>query len=82
MADTLKVRAADPKKPVFMAGYERRQLDADGNDVHVIRDKWVEVPDTRFYRQRVRMGDLVEFSTMDAGATPPTVLESTAKEEE
>lgn len=62
MADTLKVRAADPTKPVFQPGHERRRLDADGQDIHVIRGgEWVEVPDTRFYRQRIRMGDLVEF---------------------
>lgn len=55
--DTLVVKAGK-NGPVFLEG-KPRKLDADGNDVNVIRDEVVEVPNTRYYRRRIAVGDLV-----------------------
>jgi hypothetical protein len=55
---TIWVKAADPSRPVFLIG-RKRELDADGRDLHVIRDTPVEVPDVRYYRRRIEAGDLV-----------------------
>jgi len=52
---------AGPNGPVFMADMPR-VLDDGGKDVNVIRDEPVEVPDTRYYRNRIRAGDLVLVS--------------------
>lgn len=55
---TIRVKGG-PNGPVFREG-ERRQLDADGKDTTVIVEKTVvEVPNTRYYRQRIAKGDLV-----------------------
>lgn len=58
---TLKVRAADPAKPVPIAGV-KREVDADGRDKHVIRSEWMDVPNTRYFRKRIQAGDLVEYA--------------------
>jgi len=68
--DTLLVRAADPSKPVFKAGYTRRELDKDGNDIHVIRGEVVEVPNNIYYRRRLADGDLVVATLEVASAAP------------
>jgi hypothetical protein len=72
MADTIKVKAADPDKPVIMPGV-RRRVDADGRDLDCIRDEWIDVPNTRFYRLRIAQGDLVRW-------TEPTTTEAAAPE--
>lgn len=36
-----------------------REVDAQGRDLLTITDQVVEVPDTRYYRRRIAMGDLV-----------------------
>lgn len=36
-----------------------REVDANGRDLLTITDQPVEVPNTRYYRRRLAMGDLV-----------------------
>lgn len=55
----LKVRAADSSKPVHRENGVR-EVDSQGNDLLTIKDQPVEVPDTHYYRKRLRLGDLVE----------------------
>lgn len=55
--DTLLVKAAHAGRPVFMPHNVR--VFVDGIDKYQIRQDPVVVPNTRFYRQRVRKGDLV-----------------------
>jgi len=69
--ETITVKAG-PNGPVFRAG-EKRQLDEDGNDITTIGDKPVEVPNTRYYRRRIQVGDLVEVEIRQA-VTEPTNL--------
>lgn len=66
--ETLIVRAADPGKPVFKPGHPLRVLDAQGNDIHVIRTEPVEVPNNAHYRKQLREGDLVEVSAAELRA--------------
>lgn len=70
---TLKVRAADPAKPVIMPpvdGVIRRG--PDGFPV-AIRDEWTEVPNNLFWRQRLADGDCV--ATPADESVPPAPAE-------
>lgn len=60
----LKVKAADPKKPVFLPGQKRR-LSADGREIGVIQDELLEVPNERYYRRRIEAGDLILIDDTD-----------------
>ncbi len=67
MPSILKVKAG-PNGPVFMEGFPRRRLDENGHDMTVITEIAVEVPNTRYYRQRILKGDLVRVVEVPADA--------------
>lgn len=57
MKKNLKVKAASD--PVFLEG-KARVLDDQGRDTTVIGFLPVEVPNTLYYRNRLRSGELIE----------------------
>lgn len=63
--ETIRVKAADPKKPVFLPG-QRRRLNAEGREISVIQDELLEVPNERYYRRRIEAGDLIAVDDTDA----------------
>lgn len=62
MATTLTVHVPTSKPDGFTVPRPgRRQVDADGRDTHVIRrGETAEVPNDRYWRGRIRAGDVVE----------------------
>lgn len=66
--DTITVKAG-ANGPVFRAGV-KRQLDENGKDTTAIGEEPVEVPNTRYYRRRIQVGDLVEVEVVAKIAEP------------
>lgn len=54
----MKLRATQADRPVPREGM-KPQYDKQGRPLHLIGAEPVEVPDTAYYRKRVRKGDLI-----------------------
>lgn len=82
MTTTLRVRAAHPDRPVFQPGM-RRTIADDGREMSAIyADQVVEVPNERFYRRRIAVGDLVLVTEVAEVAAVSVVTEGAVTEEE
>lgn len=70
---TLWVKAADPERPCPKLRTRRGPIDKKtGRDMSMIYfDEAVEVPNVRYYRQRIRKGDLAEAATLGEKSTEP-----------
>lgn len=61
----MKLRAADKDRPVPREGM-KPHYDKQGRPLHLIGAEPVEVPNTAYYRKRIRKGDLLHVEPTTA----------------